>query len=351
MTAAGPIELCRIYFFCTGCRIGEYAADAALGICDYLSHHMCELVCFAGLTATSFAKATEMLWRTAGLKVGEETIRVRCHSEGECLRQKPLRTAELADHFRDADGDVEFHVDAAKVNTTEEGWKDIKAALVLKRKAGEPATAEQWQERTLPKPSAKVAFAAIEPIETFQQSWRPQMAELGVSETAAIDVHGDGAEWIWNATSVQFVGCRQALDVFHAFEHLADAARAIHGEQTSAFHAAYQTGKQQVVAHGWAGVCQFAADQISAADTADSREVLDKTLAYFANHAGRMDYAERLEKGQAIGSGPIEGFCKTLGLRLKSRGARWKTKNANRLAALVSLYESGVWEKYWALAV
>ena len=42
--------------------------------------------------------------------------------------------------FQKAAGDVEFTTDAGKVNTREEGWKDLKIAVISKREAGEPTT-------------------------------------------------------------------------------------------------------------------------------------------------------------------------------------------------------------------
>lgn len=351
MTAAGPVRLLRAYLLCPICGLGEYAADAVLGIGDFLSDRMTQLACFAGTVATSFAKATELLYRLAGLRVGEESLRTRCHSQGERLCQQPTRPAELAaDAFGKAEGNVEFHTDATKVNTLEAGWKDLKAAVALKRAAGPPVDVERWQERSLPEPSTKTAFAALESIDTFEQRWRPWMAQLGATETACIDLHGDGAEWIWNAASVQFVGCRQCLDFFHASQHLAEAARAIHGDGTEAFEKAFAAGRKELLGNGWQGLCQFVADNRDAADAAGRPDALDALLAYFANHAGRIDYAARLGQGRSIGSGPIEGYCKTLGLRLKSRGARWGLANVDRMAALISLHESGVWDTYWALA-
>ena len=47
-------------------------------------------------------------------------------------------------------------------------------------------------------------------------------------------------------------------------------------------------------------------------------------MNYFVVHLNRLDYRGRLASGEAIGSGAVEGAAKTLGLRLKARGARWR---------------------------
>ena len=54
--------------------------------------------------------------------------------------------------------------------------------------------------------------------------------------------------------------------------------------------------------------------------------------------------------GDAIGSGVVEGAAKTLGLRLKARGARWRHKNARAMAALICCRHTDQWERFWGRA-
>ena len=80
------------------------------------------------------------------------------------------------------------------------------------------------------------------------------------------------------------------------------------------------------------------------------RRWTDKLVSYFSKHVSRLDYRERLASGRAIGSGVVEGQAKTLGLRLKSRGARWRLVNVRPMASLVCVRNSVQWEAYWAQA-
>ena len=57
-----------------------------------------------------------------------------------------------------------------------------------------------------------------------------------------------------------------------------------------------------------------------------------------------------LQAGRAIGSGQVEGKAKTLGLRMKRRGARWKKANVQPMASLTCVRYSSQWEPYWAMA-
>ena len=63
----------------------------------------------------------------------------------------------------------------------------------------------------------------------------------------------------------------------------------------------------------------------------------------------RLAYRDRLRRGLPIGSGMVEGACKTVvGRRLKCNGARWLAGNADRMTALCCLLYSGQWETYWS---
>ena len=78
------------------------------------------------------------------------------------------------------------------------------------------------------------------------------------------------------------------------------------------------------------------------------RESLRRLRGYFLDHSERLCYRERLSGGRVIGSGQVEGACKSMvGLRLKQTGAQWKVRRLNRMLSLCSLRYSDVWEEYW----
>ena len=75
---------------------------------------------------------------------------------------------------------------------------------------------------------------------------------------------------------------------------------------------------------------------------------IDGLSRYFAKHATRLNYADRLRDGRAIGSGMIEGNIKTITLRLKARGARWLLPNVVAMSRLCCLCNSTFWADYWS---
>ena len=104
---------------------------------------------------------------------------------------------------------------------------------------------------------------------------------------------------------------------------------------------------------GWPGVCQWVSELLGVEGEAERerrRQATDRLIGYFGKHSKRLNYAERLGAGRAIGSGQVEGKAKTLGLRLKARGARWRIRNVQAMASLVCVRHSAQWEAYWAVA-
>ena len=116
--------------------------------------------------------------------------------------------------------------------------------------------------------------------------------------------------------------------------------------------AAYERGRQLLLEEGWRGVCVWVAELLASPEPAEverRRPATERVIGYFAKHVNRLDYRGRLASGRAIGSGVVEGQAKTLGLRLKARGARWQYGNVGPMASLVCVRHSVQWNAYWTL--
>jgi hypothetical protein len=319
-----------------------------LGIDGYLSPRMRRLAC--RLTSDhAFEVAAERFWELLKVRVDGETLRRHCEAEGAAIAEWVRHQPEAAEPFQAAAGDGEVQVDAGKVNTTS-GWRDLKMVVFAKRPRGEAATPDQWDKRQLPRPTARFALADIEGIETFRRDWRDWADLLGLGSGLDLSVLGDGAEWIWNAATVQFPGSRQVLDVFHALESVGKAATSLYGKDTPEAEVSFVAGRAAVLAEGWNGVCRWVAGELAQNDNEARRQVLDELITYTSKHTKRMGYRDRLAEGRSIGSGLVEGTIKTMGLRMKARGARWIERNAENMAAQVGLSHSSSWDTYWALA-
>jgi hypothetical protein len=353
MSAVGEVAFTRRYWKCTCGTEGAYAADTLLGVegkryTKTVQKHCCRLA-----AETSFASTSEHLHEMLGVDLCPETVRTLVEGRGQEMARFQTEDTASEKAFQKAAGEVEFTTDAGKVNTREEGWKDLKIGVVSKRQAGEPTTPDHWQKQRLPAATMVLAFAMIATAKEFRKSWRPRLRRLGVTCMACLHVLADGAAWIWKAAQRSLTGCVQTLDFFHACEYLHQCAERIFGEATSEARTAYEHGRALLACQGWHGVCQWVGELL-AVDDAKERErrqrPTERLIGYFAKHTHRLNYAERLKVGRAIGSGQVEGQAKTLGLRLKRRGARWNKRNVRPMASLVCVRHSSQWETYWALA-
>jgi len=298
----------------------------------------------------SFASAQEHLREMLDVQVSAETLRTLSESHGRAMQRFQPADEETAEAFRNAAGEVEFTVDAGKVNTREEGWKDLKIGVIQKRESGEPASPAGWEKQRLPMATMVLAFAMIASAKTFRRSWRSRLRRLGVNSCVSVHVLADGASWIWKSVQRVLTGCVQTLDFYHACAHLSKAAKGVFGEGTSAATAAYQRSRSLLLEKGWQGVCEWVSELLTIDDEVERerrREHVDRAIGYFMKHTHRLNYAQRLQSGRAIGSGSVEGKAKTLGLRLKARGARWRKANVPAMASLVCVRHSANWASYW----
>jgi hypothetical protein len=330
-----------------GCQPLGYGADEALGIegtyTRALQQQMCRLC-----ADVSFDKAREHLEALRGLVLSKEAVRQACHQQNRHMVEWQKTEERTPKSFADAAGQMEFTVDAGKVHTWEAGWKDLKIGVFQKRPRAEPATPAEWESRTLPEPTARVAWADIAPVKRFRRSWRRWSRRLDIPQAGELHVLADGAEWIWRAVDRVFTGSQQTLDIYHGCEHLNKAGERLYGEGAEQAQAFFQRGRHRLLESGWFGICQLVSEEYAKGETPERRKALEKLVGYFAKHKQRLGYRERLAAGQAIGSGSVEGWAKTMGLRLKARGARWRRKNVAGMSALICIRNSSQWTAYWS---
>ena len=350
MSCVGPIRL-RRHWWGSRCGCGSlgYGVDELLRVDGAFTRALQQQFCRLAADV-SFAKAREHLEALRGVRVSKEALRQACHRRGAQMAQWQGREEQTPQLFARAAGQVEFTVDAGKVNTLETGWRDLKIGVFQKRPNAEPAQPSEWQSRALPEPSARVAWAAMAPAKDFRRNWRRWSRRLGVQQAGELHVLADGADWIWRSVNRVFTGSEQTLDVYHASGHLAKAGDRLYGEGTEAARVFHEHSRQLMLEQGWEGICQGVCEEYAKEDTPERRCALEKLVGYFVKHLTRLNYRDRLATGQAIGSGAVEGWAKTLGLRLKARGARWREKNVPRAAALVCVRHSSQWPAYWSHA-
>lgn len=343
MTAVGAIRLSRWHSRCLGCGEVGFAADGRLGVDGFLTVRARRMACLAGVS-DPFRKAELLLRELAGWAVDAETIRRRTHAEADAAtRTREERTAspEAFAQARTGSGrtDDEMHIDAGKVNTLG-GWRDVKVAVFGARPRAAPSSSAEVGSRGLPAPAVRSVIAAVEEAGLFAVRCRAEADRLGLTDPTRLSVLGDGAEWIWNLADERFPTAGQVLDYYHAAEYLAAAGR--ESLAAAAFADWLDRATGQLLADGYAGACEALAGLPGGATE------IGGALNYLAGHRDRLNYAARLRRGQAIGSGLVEGTIKQeVNLRLKRTGARWRVDGVGPLVELLAMSDTPEWAEYW----
>ncbi len=77
-------------------------------------------------------------------------------------------------------------------------------------------------------------------------------------------------------------------------------------------------------------------------------KMIEKILIYFEKRKQYMKYDEYLAKGYPIGSGVIEGTCRSFVRdRMELSGMRWSEPGAESMLELRSIKVNGKWEAFW----
>lgn len=334
------MTLCRRHLTCRRCGQHAHPLDERLGVDGFVSPHAQRLLCLLG-AEHAFERAARLLREVAGLCVCDNTVRRICDEHGGKARAWQREDPEASRPFREAGGDVEFQTDGTCVNTTG-GWREVRLSIFAKRERGEPIPGPQgWDDQRMPAPHARVAAAAIRTGGALGPQWRRTAARLGLRRTDEVTALADGAKWIWNELEKNLPGATGILDIYHAGTHLHDAAVALHGSGPAA-ESWYEGRRRTLLESGAAGLL--------AELRAESGDV-SELVGYLEPHTGHTPYRQRLAEGRSIGSGMVEGACKTaIGKRLKQTGARWKVRRLERMAALCCLNYGDQFEGYWKKA-
>jgi hypothetical protein len=332
----------------------EHHVDALFGLEEDYTVGFRLLAVYAGSRGSyEDAEKDRKVWR--GLEVSHETIRMLCHKEAPKVKQFMEESAEVPKDFIAAKGNGEITIDATKVNTLA-GWREMKICLFSKRLLGEGVEVPYWDKRNrrmLPDVNACLAFASVEEKELFQKRVNDFRSLLHVGATGDISVLADGAEWIGNISRDVFGGVRECLDVYHALEHWSDTGKVLYKEGTEEYKQWQESTKWELLESGFEKIALRLNELEKGLKEAETqkKESLHSLHRYLENHRSRLSYRERLSEGRAMGSGQVQGACKSMmGRRLKQTGDRWDGERLNEMAVLCSVHYSDIWQKYWILA-
>lgn len=233
-------------------------------------------------------------------------------------------------------------MDGGLVQVRQEGWKELKVGCVFEvavrptyqRDTGETLDlAHAVCNSYVAHLGGPAVFGQLVWAEARRRQWMHARDTL---------VLGDGAAWIWNLAAEQFYTSRQAVDWYHATQHLAQAAHALKGEGTVAAQRWFNERKTVLF--------QGHADRIAAELMQTSAPDARGEASYFQDHQPRMPYQELREDGFPVGSGMVESACKQFRARLAGSGMRWSRPGIERLLPIRAAIMSHRFDDLWRAA-
>jgi hypothetical protein len=337
------------------------------------------MACRLNLAARDFDKAAENLARAAQVRLSGEFLRQVVESEGKAL-QAAARAGRLQVAWDASDCPalgpdgqeteqtrVYLGSDGVMVPLITQQEKDRRRARVKEKRRrrgqkckplprarkGTDGPFKEFKIVTLYDDQAEHRLVSVTSgdCQVAGRIMRRDAGRVGLDQ--ADDKVGmvDGSEWIKNQIKQHSLPLDAlGLDFYHLAENVHKARRAVYGDEDAA--------DQQAPGNAWAArLLHTAKHEGYAALQAElegwqrglrrGQEAARHLLNYVREREEMILYPQFQALGRQIGSGPTESMCKATTMRIKGRGKRWDSDNAEAIMALEALDQSGGWAAYW----
>lgn len=361
LTALGPAQVCRPYYWCPDCHAGQFPADveldiektefspgvrrmqAMVGQDDPFDHGRQAMKVLAGLEVT--AKSVERTAEVLGADIAQreqEEIQQALQLDLPVVAGQPIAILYVQ---MDGTG-----VPVVKKETVgRPGKTEGQPAHTREVKLGCVFTQTTWDKKGYPirDPDSTTYTGAIETAGAFGKRLYREAWNRGWSRAQKKVVMGDGAEWIWNLAAEHFPGAIQIVDLYHARQHLWELAHRLYPEDGGKPKGWMKVHQKRLLDRGKIEKLVGALRTIKS----DSPEVAEKIRTeanYFERNAERMRYPKFRRQHLFVGSGVIEAGCKkVIASRLKQSGMFWTVRGANAILALRCSWLNDRFEDYW----
>ena len=337
------VEVTLVYAQCGRCHAGTWPMLREIGAdAEGFTPALQALATLAGVIEPYDAASTELLGRFAGVVVSAEKIRALVRTEGArattALTEAPPEPAEPA---ASPPGPLTVGIDGGMI-FVDGRWQEVKLGCVFgtEDRAGTATRGALTARQVVAVRGTPAALGA--------RLW-PRAEAMGASRRMVV-VLGDGAPWIWHLAAELFPHRVEILDWYHADEHVSDVARILYGDGTDHAAAWRQTQLDRLWADGVDQVIEalrfLGAHQRAAA----KRTAVEGLLRYLTTNRDRMSYQTFRTAGYSIGSGAVESAVSyVVQQRMKRVGMHWRSRGADAMLALRSLYRStGAWDPFCA---
>ena len=177
---------------------------------------------------------------------------------------------------------------------------------------------------------------------------RRDARRIGFDEADERLANVDGGPWIVNLIMNWVVVLTLlCLDFWHLGQNVNQSKRVTFGEENATGEQWAKDLMHQVRHEGydrfWDGLVAWRGKQ-----RGRKRKEADRLLNYVSSRKDMIDYPRCERNGWRISSSTTESECGAVPHRVKGPGKRWDADNAEAVIALEALYQSNLWDQYWA---
>lgn len=317
----------------------------------------------------SAALASDLVQLTALLASFQEA-RLLLRQRGVCLSVNRLRRLvyHYAQRVRRAQPQAKiFPGESLKgrvvVITTDGGRLRLRKDKKAKTKKGRKRYSTHWREPKLlmiytvkqqrgqtqiDKSFVPVVDGTLNGPDALFKLIRYYLEQLMITEADKVLVVADGARWIWKRAASLLRSLKvapekihQAVDFYHAMEHLgsaADLARCFNDKEKKKW---LKSQSKRLLS----GETEKVVAQLEELAAKQPSKKMASELGYFVRHGReqkRMAYATLAQSGLPLGSGAIESAVRrVINLRLKGAGIFWHKQSAEAMLLLRSFAKAG----------
>ena len=349
----GCFPVGRDYYYYPGKKQGHYPADDALGLEVSYTPALAQLLCLEGADESTYLKAEQHLARTGGIPVSARQIQRVVQRVGGAAQQWQERPAEPGQCERAHTPKMYVSADGTGLPMVPEelaGRKGKQADGTAKTRQvylGCVFTQHRVDERGRPVRDwdSTTYLSSFQSIEQFGPLLRQEALRRGMGSADQVVLLLDGAHGLEKMGRLNFPGCVQIVDFYHALEHAGLVLAALIGKQ----HPNYRTRLGR-----WAK--RLLKDQVETLIEQTRQEcagqpqapAVEEALHYFVTNVSRMQYGTFRKAGYFIGSGVVEAGCKTvIGGRCKQSGMFWSEPGAENILALRCIHSSRRLDIFW----
>ena len=361
LTALGPAEVSRPYYWCPDCHTGQFPADRELDIENTeFSPGVRRMQAVVGQDAP-FDHGRQQMKLLADLEVTTKAVERTAEALGADIAQGEQAAIQQALQL-DLPVPAGEPIPILYVQMDGTGIPVVRKETLGRRgkiegqpghtrevKLGCVFTQTTWDKKGYPirDPHTTTYTGAIETAEEFGRRLFREAWTRGWSRVLLRVVMGDGAEWIWNLAALHFPGATLIVDLYHARQHLWEVAHRLYPDDEGKRKGWMKLHRKRLLDRG---KIEKLVDTLRSIKSS-SPEVAEKLRTeadYFEKNAERMRYPKFRRQHLFVGSGVIEAGCKTvIASRLKRSGMFWTVRGANAILALRCCHLNGRFEDYW----